>query len=57
VEEPDCIVVLHIEYKNKKGIIEVKSFTNANDAILARKKAAKYAAQTGYPDVTIAMLS
>ncbi|ETR73605.1 MAG: hypothetical protein OMM_00809 [Candidatus Magnetoglobus multicellularis str. Araruama] len=50
-------VDLHIEYQEKKGIIEVKSFTNANDAKLARKQAANYAKKTGYPDVTIAMFA
>jgi hypothetical protein len=50
-------VDLHIEYQKKKGIIEVKSFTNANDAKLARKQAANYAKKTGYPDVTIAMFA
>jgi hypothetical protein len=50
-------VDLHIEYQEKKGIIEVKSFTNANDAIHARHQAAKYAKQTGYPDVTLAMFA
>jgi len=50
-------VDLHIEYEGKKGIIEVKSFTNLKNAILARKKAADYAKQTGYPDVTIAMFA
>ena len=50
-------VDLHIEYKDKMGIIEVKSFTNANDAKLALHQAAHYAKQTGYPDVTIAMFA
>jgi hypothetical protein len=50
-------VDLHIEYEDKKGIIEVKSFTNLKNAIRARKKAADYAKQTGYPDVTIAMFA
>ena len=50
-------VDLHIVYEGKKGIIEVKSFTNLKDAILARKKAADYAKKTGYPDVTIAMFA
>ena len=50
-------VDLHIEYQGKKGIIEVKSFTNANDAKLARNQAAEYARQTGYPDVTLAMFA
>ena len=50
-------VDLHIEYQGKKGIIEIKSFTNANDAILARTKSANYAKQTGYPDVTLAMFA
>jgi len=48
-------VDLHVEYEDRKGIIEVKSFTNAKDAILARTQAAKYARQTGYPSVTIAI--
>ncbi len=50
-------VDLHIVYEGKKGIIEVKSFTNLKDAGLARKQAAAYAKQTGYPDVTIAMFA
>jgi hypothetical protein len=50
-------VDLHIEFQGKKGIIEVKSFTNANDAKLARHQAADYAKQTGYPDVTLAMFA
>jgi len=50
-------VDLHIEYQKKKGIIEVKSFTNANDARLARKQAADYAKHSGYPDVTLAMFA
>ncbi|ETR65967.1 MAG: hypothetical protein OMM_05849 [Candidatus Magnetoglobus multicellularis str. Araruama] len=50
-------VDLHIVYEGKKGIIEVKSFTNLKDSRLARKKAAAYAKQTGYPDVTIAMFA
>jgi hypothetical protein len=50
-------VDLHIEYQGKKGIIEVKSFTNANDAKLARKQASNYAKQTGYSDVTVAMFA
>ena len=50
-------VDLHIVYEGKKGIIEVKSFTNLKDSRLARKKAAAYAKQTGYPDITIAMFA
>ena len=50
-------VDLHIEYQGKKGIIEIKSFTNANDAMLARTQSANYAKQTGYPDVTLAMFA
>ena len=50
-------VDLHIEYQSKKGIIEVKSFTNLNDANLARKQAKDYAIQTGYFDVTIALFA
>jgi len=50
-------VDLHITYQKKKGIIEIKSFTNANDARFARKQAADYAKETGYPDVTIAMFA
>jgi hypothetical protein len=50
-------VDLHIVYEGKKGIIEVKSFTNLKDSGLARKQAAAYAKQTGYPDVTIAMFA
>ena len=50
-------VDLHIEYQGKKGIIEVKSFTNANDAKLARKQASNYAKHTGYSDVTVAMFA
>jgi len=50
-------VDLHIVYENKKGIIEVKSFTNLKDAELARKQAAAYAKQTGYSDATIAMFA
>jgi len=50
-------VDLHIVYEGKKGIIEVKSFTNLKDAVLARKQAAEYAKQTGYTDVTIAMFA
>jgi len=50
-------VDLHIEYQGKKGIIEVKSFTNINDSRLSRLQAAKYAKQTGYPNVTLAMFA
>jgi len=50
-------VDLHIIYEGKKGIIEVKSFTNLKASIRARKQAAAYAKQTGYPDVTIAMFA
>jgi len=50
-------VDLHIGYEGKKGIIEVKSFTNLKNAGLARMQAARYAKQTGYPDVTIAMFA
>jgi len=50
-------VDLHIVYESKKGIIEVKSFTNLKDSILARKQAASYAKQTDYSDVTIAMFA
>jgi hypothetical protein len=58
-EFPTCNgkVDLHIVYEGKKGIIEVKSFTNLKESRLARKKAAAYAKQTGYPDVTIAMFA
>jgi hypothetical protein len=50
-------VDLHIVYEGKKGIIEVKSFTNLKASGRARKQAAAYAKQTGYPDVTIAMFA
>ena len=50
-------VDLHIVYEDKKGIIEVKSFTNLKASRRARKQAAAYAKQTGYPDVTIAMFA
>jgi len=50
-------VDLHIIYEGKKGIIEVKSFTNLKDSKIARKQAARYAKKTGYPDVTIAMFA
>ncbi|KPA14170.1 ATPase domain protein, prokaryote domain protein [Candidatus Magnetomorum sp. HK-1] len=50
-------VDLHIIYEGKKGIIEVKSFTNLKESRRARKQAAAYAKQTGYPDVTIAMFA
>ncbi|ETR66734.1 MAG: hypothetical protein OMM_12412, partial [Candidatus Magnetoglobus multicellularis str. Araruama] len=50
-------VDLHIIYEGKKGIIEVKSFTNLKASIRARKQAAAYAKQTAYPDVTIAMFA
>jgi len=50
-------VDLHIVYEGKKGIIEVKSFTNLKESRRARKQAAAYAKQTGYPDVTIAMFA
>ncbi|ETR69752.1 MAG: hypothetical protein OMM_03722 [Candidatus Magnetoglobus multicellularis str. Araruama] len=50
-------VDLHIIYEGKKGIIEVKSFTNLKASGRALKQAAAYAKQTGYPDVTIAMFA
>ena len=50
-------VDIHIVYEDKKGIIEVKSFSNLKNAVLARKQAASYAKLTGYPDVTIAMFA
>jgi len=50
-------VDLHIVYEDKKGIIEVKSFTNLKASRRARKQAAAYAKQTGYPDITIAMFA
>ena len=50
-------VDLHIVYEGRKGIIEVKSFTNLKDAGVARKQAAAYAKQTGYPEVTVAMFA
>jgi hypothetical protein len=50
-------VDLHIIYEGKKGIIEVKSFTNLKASRRARKQAAAYAKQTSYPDVTIAMFA
>ncbi|ETR69753.1 MAG: hypothetical protein OMM_03723 [Candidatus Magnetoglobus multicellularis str. Araruama] len=50
-------VDLHILYEGKKGIIEVKSFTNLKASGRALKQAAAYAKQTGYPDVTIAMFA
>jgi len=50
-------VDLHIIYEGKKGIIEVKSFTNLKESRRARKQAAAYAKHTGYPDVTIAMFA
>ncbi|KPA12632.1 hypothetical protein MHK_007160 [Candidatus Magnetomorum sp. HK-1] len=37
--------------------LEVKSFTNLKASKRARKQAAAYAKQTGYPDVTIAMFA
>jgi hypothetical protein len=45
-------VDLHIVYEGKKGIIEVKSFTNLKASGRARKQAAAYAKQTGYPDLS-----
>ncbi len=48
-------VDLHLECGSKKGIIEVKSYSNAYEAGEALKQAAKYALKTKHKDVTIAM--
>jgi len=50
-------VDLHLICGEKKGLIEVKSFTNAYDAREARKQAAKYAKKTKHTDVTVAMFA
>ncbi len=48
-------VDLHLTCGNKKGIIEVKSYSNAYEAGEAVKQAAKYALKTKHQGVTIAM--
>jgi hypothetical protein len=48
-------VDLHLRCGNKRGIIEVKSFTDNYEAKLARKQAAQYAKQLGFEQVTVAM--
>ncbi len=50
-------VDLHLRCGEKRGIIEVKSFTNISDAEKARGQAAKYAGQTGLNAVTIALFT
>ncbi len=48
-------VDLHLRCREKRGIIEVKSFTNLSEAKEAKGQAAKYAKQTGLNTVTIAL--
>ncbi|MCP4349611.1 MAG: hypothetical protein GY795_29370 [Desulfobacterales bacterium] len=48
-------VDLHLRCGEKRGIIEVKSFTNLSEAKEARKQAAKYAKQIGLNAVTLAL--
>ncbi|MCP4113361.1 MAG: hypothetical protein GY749_48825 [Desulfobacteraceae bacterium] len=50
-------VDLHLRCGEKRGIIEVKSFTNTSEAKDARGQAAKYAEQTGLNAVTVAMFT
>jgi len=48
-------VDLHLKCGEKRGLIEVKSFTNATEFKTAKRDAAKYALQTGLKAVTIAL--
>ncbi len=50
-------VDLHLRCGEKRGLVEVKSFTNASEAKEARKQAAKYAEQTGLNTVTLALFT
>lgn len=48
-------VDLHLRCGEKRGLIEVKSFTNASQFKSAKHDAAKYALQTGLTSVTMAL--
>jgi len=48
-------VDLHLRYNDKRGIIEVKSFTNIYQARADRHKAAEYATNLGFDKVTMAI--
>ncbi|MBF0451805.1 MAG: AAA-like domain-containing protein [Candidatus Magnetomorum sp.] len=50
-------VDLHLVCEDKKGLIEVKSFANANKYKMAITQAASYAMQTMHDNVTIAMFA
>jgi len=48
-------VDLHLKCREKRGIIEVKSYKSMSKVKEAKKQAAKYAKQTGLDSVTIAL--
>ncbi|KPA11453.1 ATPase domain protein, prokaryote domain protein [Candidatus Magnetomorum sp. HK-1] len=50
-------VDLHLLCKDKKGLIEVKSFVNAYEVKESIKQAAKYASKTNHESITIAMFA
>jgi len=48
-------VDLHLQCRAKRGLIEVKSFVDAAQVQESRDQAARYVAQTGLAEVTVAL--
>ncbi len=48
-------VDIHLRCSDKRGIIEVKSFTNIYQALTDRRQAAQYAKDLGFDNVTMAL--